>query len=209
MPIGASIMDKIVAPHYVGLFRLRNAHIRTTMAPRLASRQTQAQLLPQPLDAAKSYADPHRRASISKTRIALRYPNKPLPQQLILQWLSQSVARDSAAHVQIPWQSAAKRPHGSGSQWPLVVPAGKSFFPENSFKPSITSSRSATKRLSFAFSDSSTLSRRTSDTSMPQNLLRHRKNVCSATLCLRQTSHIYAPLCSASRRIRTETTILA
>src|SRR5207253_9192364 len=79
---------------------------------------------------------------------------------------------------------------------------GAYFFRENSLRPSMTSICSATRRLSLAFSPSSSFNRRASDTSIPPYLLRQRKNVCSVMLCLRAISRICAPEVSASRRIR-------
>ena len=68
--------------------------------------------------------------------------------------------------------------------------------------PSITSICSATRRLSLAFSPSSSLSRLASGTSMPPNLLRQRKNVCSVMLWRLTRSRMERVLVSASRRIR-------
>jgi len=79
---------------------------------------------------------------------------------------------------------------------------GRHYFPENSFNSSITRSYSATKRLSLAFSLSNIVNFRASETSMPPYMVLHRKNVCSVTLCLRQTSRMCAPGDSASRRMR-------
>src|SRR5690606_31787903 len=70
-----------------------------------------------------------------------------------------------------------------------------------SFIPSMTSICSATSRLSRAFSDLRSLSRRASGTSRPPNLLRQRKKVCSVRLCFLHRALIDMAPTSASRRM--------
>src|SRR5690606_25192467 len=64
-----------------------------------------------------------------------------------------------------------------------------------------TSICSATSRLSRAFSDSRSLSRRASGTSRPPNLLRQRKKVCSVRLCFLHRALIDMAPTWASRRM--------
>src|SRR5690606_25170422 len=78
---------------------------------------------------------------------------------------------------------------------------GHHFFRTISFIPSMTSICSATSRLSRAFSDSRSLSRRASGTSRSPNLLRQRKKVCSVRLCFLHRALIDMAPTSASRRM--------
>lgn len=172
-------MHKVVGPDMIGTNGTEQPHIRSaTPSARPAARQTQPQLSLQPFNPSPAFVEPDRAAAIAKSRKRLRGGHQPA----------------GRTFRQPPTRQTLQR----------LAPTsrGTHFFAENSFKPSITSSCSATNRLSLAFSFSRTLSLRASGTSMPPYLLRQRKKVCSVMLLRRQTSRICTPGDSASRSIR-------
>lgn len=99
-------------------------------------------------------------------------------------------------------RSSRQPPTGHHRHRGSTTGRGSHFCATNSFKPSITSSCSASSFLSLALSSSMPLSLRTSGTSMPPYLLRQRKKLCSVMLFLRQISRIESDP-SASRKMRT------
>lgn len=116
---------------------------------------------------------------------------KHLVPQLAVEALDESVLpratrRDErrADNPDIEGPCVARGPDGPAPGPCRVVPTGWSFFFRTiSSIPSMTSICSATNRLSRAISDLRSLSRLASVASRRPNLLRHRKRVCSVTLC--------------------------
>src|SRR5690606_36453715 len=121
---------------------------------------------------------------------------------LVLGGLARGVAGDAAAQDQVA-KGLALRETPTDQHLDRVASfrRGHHFFRMISFIPSMTSICSATSRLSRAFSDSRSLSRRASGTSRPPNLLRQRKKVCSVRLCFLHRALIDMVPISASRRM--------